>query len=346
MTQTPIAPLDPDTVSGSDLADKLIDNEQTLLTQHSGSSRPSYAQAGTRWIDTTTNPWLLKEYDGTSDVILYKINTTSHRQQEGVDEATVASAATADVLGSASKFVAISGTTTITSLGTEPNQIKFVRATGAFVLTHHATTLVLPSGANITTVSGDTFIVSSNASGNARVFAYQRATGEALIPTVAAAAFPAATVMLFFQTAAPTGWTKDTSNFNDHAIRIVTGTPSSGGSLNFSTVFAYTATQSYTLTSSDIPAHTHGFGTLTGVTSTGGSHTHTYVDSRDNSAQADAGTARNVGGQNDNTSSDGSHSHTVSLNAGATGSTGSGGGHAHSIPMQLRYVDAIRATKT
>jgi len=90
-------------------------------------------------------------------------------------EVTVASAATTDILGAGSEFIAISGTATITSLGTGPNVKRFVRATGAFTLTHNATSLVIPGAANITVAAGDTFVVISDASSNARVFAYQRA---------------------------------------------------------------------------------------------------------------------------------------------------------------------------
>lgn len=86
---------------------------------------------------------------------------------------TVASAATCDILGAASDFIAISGTATITSLGTGINKIRFVRATGAFTLTHNASSLILPGGANIVATNGDTFIVISDASSNARIFAYQ-----------------------------------------------------------------------------------------------------------------------------------------------------------------------------
>lgn len=98
-----------------------------------------------------------------------------------VAETTVASAATTDVLGSASEFVAVSGTATITSLGTGTNRKRFVRATGAFVLTHNATSLILPGGADITAASGDTFIVVGDASSNARILAFQRASGAPLL---------------------------------------------------------------------------------------------------------------------------------------------------------------------
>jgi hypothetical protein len=49
--------------------------------------------------------------------------------------------------------------------------------------------------------------------------------------------FPSGTSMLFQQTAAPTGWTKQTTH-DDKAIRIVTGTVGTGGSSAFSTAFA------------------------------------------------------------------------------------------------------------
>ena len=102
-----------------------------------------------------------------------------------VPEETIASATTTNVLGSSSEFVAISGTATITSLGSGANTRRFCRATGAFTLTHNATSLILPTGANITVAAGDTFIVISDASSNARILAFQRASGEALTLTIA-----------------------------------------------------------------------------------------------------------------------------------------------------------------
>lgn len=88
-------------------------------------------------------------------------------------EAAVASAATCDILGAASEKIEITGTATITSFGTGTNKVRFVRFSGACLLTHNATTLILPGGVNIKTAAGDTCIVSSDASSNARVLAYQ-----------------------------------------------------------------------------------------------------------------------------------------------------------------------------
>jgi hypothetical protein len=348
MSQNPIAPLNPSTTSGTDLATKLVNNEESVLTQFSGSSRPTYAQFGTLWLDTTTNPWLWKTYNGTIDIVVAAFSTgASGRMREGVAEASIASAGTTDVLGSTAKFVSITGSASVTSLGSEPNVVKFVRAAAAaaFTLTHNATSLILPTGANITAAAGDTFIVLSDASGNARVMAYQRASGAALVS--AAGDIAAGSVALFRQTSAPTGWTKDTTNYNDHAIRIVTGAASSGGVINLSSVFGYTTTQGHTLTVAETPAHQHGPGTLTGGTSTDGAHNHEYNNQSNNNTRDNSGGTPIADDANiaHNTTTEGAHDHDVSLTAGLTGSAGGGGSHSHNIDMRAKYVDAIWATK-
>ena len=50
--------------------------------------------------------------------------------------------------------------------------------------------------------------------------------------------FPSGTRMVFQQTSAPSGWTKDTSDTNQRALRVVSGTAGSGGSVDFTTAFA------------------------------------------------------------------------------------------------------------
>ena len=49
-----------------------------LHSLHSGSSHPSYAQAGTMWLDNTTNPWILKVFDGSDDITLGTLNTSTN----------------------------------------------------------------------------------------------------------------------------------------------------------------------------------------------------------------------------------------------------------------------------
>lgn len=101
---------------------------------------------------------------------------------EGV-QVNVASAATVDIGSQASSSVNITGTTTITSLGTVYSGIKALRFAGILTLTHNATTLILPTGANITTQAGDQCWVAPNANPATgwRVLSYQRADGTALV---------------------------------------------------------------------------------------------------------------------------------------------------------------------
>ena len=65
---------------------------------------------------------------------------------------------------------------------------------------------------------------------------------------------------LFQQTTAPTSWTKQTTH-NDKALRVVSGSASSGGTSGFSAVFAErtpTGTVgSTTLTEAQMPSHLH-----------------------------------------------------------------------------------------
>jgi hypothetical protein len=92
----------------------------------------------------------------------------------GSAEATVASAATCDIGNTQTARAAISGTATITSFGTKPDRIRFVRFTAALTLTHNATSLILPNAANISTAAGDTAIFISDSSGNWRCWIYAR----------------------------------------------------------------------------------------------------------------------------------------------------------------------------
>lgn len=80
------------------------------------------------------------------------------------DPVTLASGTTTDIGGQNSLAVEITGTTTITGLGTNYNGPRFLRFTGILVLTHSAT-LSLPGAANITTAAGDTCIALPNSGG-------------------------------------------------------------------------------------------------------------------------------------------------------------------------------------
>lgn len=147
--------------------------------------------------------------------------------------------------------------------------------------------------------------------------------------------FPAGTAMLFVQTAAPTGWTKSTTH-NDKALRIVSGTASSGGTTAFTSVFA-----ARTIAEDNLPAHTHGLGTL--ATASGGSHTHTVsggIRGGTGNDQSNGASGQIVPSGNSVIviDSGGAHTHTFT---GALANTGSG----TALDFAVQYIDVIYATK-
>jgi hypothetical protein len=158
--------------------------------------------------------------------------------------------------------------------------------------------------------------------------------GSITITATAQQPFAAGTVIVFGQTAAPTGWTKITTN-NNAALRIVSGAASSGGSVDFTTAFTSQAV-------SGTIGNTTSTGTVGSTTLSTAqipSHTHTYDG--------------NVGG---GCSFDGAGS---SFGSRTSGATGGGGSHNHSLTMDphthsftgtainlaVKYVDVIFASK-
>lgn len=139
--------------------------------------------------------------------------------------------------------------------------------------------------------------------------------------TAASSAFPAGTLMLFQQTSAPTGWTKQTTH-NDKALRVVSGTASSGGSVGFSTAMATPAVDTSGLSA----------GATTLATTQIPSHAHSY-------------TSPAYGGAN------GSSVQYANTTGDTTGAAGGGGSHTHSLSgsatatINVQYVDLIIASK-
>jgi hypothetical protein len=167
-------------------------------------------------------------------------------------------------------------------------------------------------------------------------------------------AFPSGTKLLFNQTTAPTGWVKDTTH-NNKALRVVSGTAGSGGSVAFTTAFSSSSVGATTLTEAQLPSHNHSF---SGTTVSAGGHTHTITDPGHNhryGANYNAGLGQNgpsiSEGSSYNTSTKvtgisinavGGHDHTFS---GTTGAVGSSATHTHSLSLAVQYVDVIIATK-
>lgn len=137
--------------------------------------------------------------------------------------------------------------------------------------------------------------------------------------SVATPSFPSGTLMLFVQSAAPTGWTKVTT-YNDAALRVVSGSAGAGGATNFSTIFGasgYT-TNSISLTTAQMPAHSHSISPNFNVNFSRG--------------------AFDPGGLAFLTSEAGGGPFSI-------GTTGSSDTHDHTTTMQLKYVDTIIASK-
>lgn len=94
---------------------------------------------------------------------------------------TIASAATVNLATATSNTINISGTTTITAFGTiAAGAIRRLVFQGTLTLTHNATSLILPTGANIITTANDSAEFVSLGSGNWRCVRYQRADGDSL----------------------------------------------------------------------------------------------------------------------------------------------------------------------
>lgn len=101
---------------------------------------------------------------------------------DGIEGADIASASSIDLGAATGNSVTITGTTTITALGTADAGIaRKTTFSGALTLTHNASSLILPGGANITTAAGDTACFLSLGSGNWRCMWYQKASGEPIV---------------------------------------------------------------------------------------------------------------------------------------------------------------------
>jgi hypothetical protein len=145
--------------------------------------------------------------------------------------------------------------------------------------------------------------------------------------------------MIFGQTASPTGFTKLTDQDNA-GLRVVSGTASTGGSVNFTTAFAsQTPTGSVsitavsgsagatTLSTPQIPSHQHGLSV-----GPGGSYAMGSQGPRTSPGPETRGNTNATGGG-------GSHTHPFSF------SSGSGTFSGNAINLAVKYVDVIRATK-
>lgn len=184
--------------------------------------------------------------------------------------------------------------------------------------------------------------------------------------------FPSGTRMLFQQTSAPTGWTKDVSQ-NDKALRIVSGSVTTGGTTAFSTVFASRtpagtvgntiATGSISSTTStgtvgstaldvtQIPSHQHlvttkasGSATLSNTstvdyTANYSTNNNYILTGNPNPADSGLSSATGSGATHTHSLTMNSHSHTLTMDTHNHTFTGT------ALDFAVQYVDVIIAQK-
>jgi hypothetical protein len=208
---------------------------------------------------------------------------------------------------------------------------NFIAASAAF--TNGSVLSVSGGGTGLSTLTANNVILGNGTS--SPIFVAPGTTGNVLTSngstwasTAPAPDFASGTRMTFNQTNAPTGWTKSTS-VDNAGFRLVSGSVSSGGSVDFSTAFA---SQAVTIT-----AVSGSAGDTTLSIPQIPSHTHSYLFANNPCV----GGGAPFGG---------------TINAGAnTGSTGGGGAHSHpfsfssatanAINLAVKYVDLIIAQK-
>lgn len=284
---------------------------------------------------TGTGPALRVQDSADPDVTPFLINSAGL-----VGLGTAAPAEALDIDDNGKIQFSASGTARTIISADASNSTFDVQDNRNFIVKTNGSTRVTVSGAGATTLAGALTV----SSGGAAITGNSSVTGTLTATTFSGAwaNIPAGTVMLFVQTAAPTGWTKSTTHDNK-ALRVVSGAASSGGSVAFTTAFAsqsVTGTNaSYTLTTADIPSHSHS------ATSTDSGHTHTLSFSTYNFGDGSTSGIRNFTGGGSATTASGTANITTTI-----GNTGGGGGHTHSftgtaINLAVQYVDVIIATK-
>jgi hypothetical protein len=178
------------TVSGLNLTNNYNNALDSLNTMNSGASAPTNQLSGVPslgnwWMNTTANPYPAQVYDGADWLAPFYVDASNHLilNQVGGGTATIASATTTSICSDPQYFITISGTVTITGLGTGcfTGQSKKITFSGALLLTYNATSLIIPGAANVTTSAGDTADAIYLGSGDWQIVDYQPANGQALI---------------------------------------------------------------------------------------------------------------------------------------------------------------------
>jgi hypothetical protein len=231
---------------------------------------------------------------------------------------------------------------------------------------------VIGGGTGSTTATGAANTILPSQTSNSGKYLTTDGTNTSWGTVTIPVAFPAGTVMLFAQTSAPTGWTKNTTTGDNSALRVTTGAASTGGTVGFTTAFAsqavsgsianQTATnQAFTPAGSvSISSVAGSAGATTLSTPQIPSHNHSVTANYKYFGGGPTAWVKGYGAGTltlgtSYTGGSGSHTHPFSFSSGSGSFTGTSAtvtqnAHNHTftgtaINLAVQYIDVIRASK-
>jgi hypothetical protein len=248
------------------------------------------------------------QYDGTQ----YELQTLEPFRVAG-KQVSLASAATTDLGTAATNNVKITGTVTITALGSSAQAdypLYFLQFSGALTLTQNAVSLILPGAQNIITAAGDSAVAQYLGGGNWQIMVYQRA------------AAPSITVQSFTSGAATYTPTAGTVRIK---VRMC-GPGGGGGGASANTGNNGSAATSFGTWTAAAGSGGQSNGSPGGAGGTGGTNgTGTLVSRFTGAAGSNGGFQTDVGGQGGANSFGGAGAPTLSTGGNASANTGGGG---------------------
>jgi len=281
VTQTAADTFTGRTITGT--ADKItvtngdgVSGNPTLTVAATYVGQTSITTLGTITTGTWTGTTIAIANGGTGQTTAYAAHDAL-----SVKGADIASASTTDLSAATGNYLDVTGTTTITALGTAAAGVeRTVRFTGATDITHNATSLIMPSGATVKSAAGDVATFRSLGSGNWRCTSYMRAAvrpwNDDTTPIGSVLPYAGSTIPTYFLecdgsavsrttyaslfTAIGTTWgTGDgstTFNLPDFRGRTLLGA-GTGSGLTARTLGGTGGAETVTLAASEIPAHKH-----------------------------------------------------------------------------------------